>query len=69
MSAASVHRRTDAILVAAFARAVYDGRTLRGHVHAADHGWLAEGADGSLLGTFPTQQTAVRAVLDAGRRA
>jgi hypothetical protein len=68
VSARTAHRRADIALVAAFARAVYDGRALRGHVHAVDDGWLAEDVDGRLLGTFPTQQLAVRAVLDAGGR-
>jgi hypothetical protein len=69
MQKSNVRRREDLALVAAWARAVYDGRTLRGHVHPCDRGWLAERADGRILGTYAKEQLAVRAVLAAERAA
>jgi hypothetical protein len=69
MTARTARRRADDLaLVAAFSRAVYDGRELRGHVHQTEDGWLAEDVDGKLLGTHLRAQDAVHAVLDAGRR-
>jgi len=69
MSRLASRRRADLALVAAFARAVWDDSTFRGRVHRTDAGWLAESAGGRTLGSHPTERLAVRAVLDAGRRA
>jgi len=64
------HRRADLALVAAWARGVWMDSELRGRVHRPDcGGWLAESADRGALGNFPTELQAVRAVLNAGRRA
>jgi hypothetical protein len=68
MSGLATHRRADLALVAAWARAVWDDSTFCGRAHRTDAGWLAEGADGRTLGSYPTERLAVRAVLDAGRR-
>jgi hypothetical protein len=68
MSARAARLREDLALSSVWAKAVYDGRALRGHVHPIDEGWLAEGLDGDILGTFPKEQEAVRAILFAGRR-
>ena len=56
-------------MVAAWARAVWMDSELRGRVHRTEAGWLAESADGRTLGTYPTERSAVRAVLGAARLA
>jgi hypothetical protein len=68
MSDVASRRCVDVALVAAWARAVWDDSTFRGRVHRTDSGWLAESAEGRTLGSYPTERTAVRAVLDAGGR-
>jgi|HubBroStandDraft_2_1064218.scaffolds.fasta_scaffold1614526_1 hypothetical protein len=68
MNALAVRRREDVALVAAWARAVYRDAEFTGRVHRIDAGWLAEGADGRTLGSYPTERLAVGAVLDGGRR-
>ena len=68
MNGLASRRRADLALVAAWARAVWDNSTFRGRVHRNDAGWLAESADGRMLGTYPTERAAVHAVLEAGRR-
>jgi hypothetical protein len=71
MSGVAFRRRAaDLAMVAAWARAVWDDATFRGRVHRLNGAaWLAESADGRTLGSHPTELTAVRALLDAGRRA
>jgi len=63
-------RRVDRALVSACAKAVYSGRELAGHIHPSDAGWIAEGPDGRILGSFAKEKAAVGAVLNAsiGRR-
>ena len=61
--------RADLATVAVWARVVWDNSTFRGRVHRTDAGWLAESADGRTLGSYRTERLAVRAVLDAARRA
>ena len=61
-------RREDVALVRAWGRGIYAGREQVGTVHPTDLGWLAEAADGQVIGVFAKELTAVRAVLD-GRRA
>jgi len=68
MSGLASRRRADLALLAAWARAVWDDSTFLGRVHRTDAGWLAENADGRMLGSYPSERIAVRAVLDAGRR-
>ena len=67
MSGLVSRRRADLALVAAWARAVWHDSTFRGRVHRTDAGWLPESADGRTLGSYPSEQIAARAVLDAGR--
>jgi hypothetical protein len=69
MSALAKRGRDDHALVAAFGRAVYDGRELRGHIHRNDKGWIGQDSDGRLLGVHASALAAARAVLEAGRRA
>jgi hypothetical protein len=64
MNAVASRRRADLAMVAAWARAVWDGNEYRGRVHRLDGGaWLAEAHDRGALGSFPTELQAVRAVL------
>ncbi len=69
MSSLASRRRADLAMVAAWARAVWMDSELRGRVHRTEAGWLAESADGRTLGTYPTERSAVRAVLGAARLA
>jgi hypothetical protein len=69
MRALAKRRRDDLALVAAFGRAVYDGRELRGNIHRTDEGWIAQDSNGRLSGVHASALAAARAVLEAGRRA
>jgi hypothetical protein len=44
---------------------IYLGRNLVGSVRRTDAGWFSELADETIVGTFPTEQVAIRAVFDA----
>ena len=66
---AHARRREDVALIGAWARSVFDDRRgLLGRVHRTDAGWLAESADGQMLGSYPAERLAVVAILDAQRR-
>jgi hypothetical protein len=67
MRARAAQRREDIALIKAWGHAVYSGREQRGNVYPEESGeWLAEDADGKLLGSFKTERRAVAAIL-AGR--
>jgi hypothetical protein len=57
-------RREDVALVRAWGRSIYAEQEQVGTVHPIDCGWLAEDADGYLIGIFAEELIAVRAVLD-----
>ena len=69
MSPRAVCRREDRALVSVWSRRIFLDREFVGRVHSAEgNGWVAE-FRGRVLGTYPTERLAIRAVLDAGRRA
>jgi hypothetical protein len=69
MSPCAVRRREDRALISAWSRRIFRDGALCGRAHPVDDGcWLAEDFCGRMLGSYPTERAAVRAVLDAGRR-
>jgi hypothetical protein len=73
MNARAALRETRA-LVNTWSRRVYRDGELVGRVHPTDHHqwvahqWVAEIVGRLVLGIYPTERAAVRAVLDAARR-
>jgi len=60
----AAQRRENVALIKAWGHAVYSGRLLRGTVTPCESGdWLAENADGQIIGTRRTEKLAVAAVL------
>ena len=56
-------------LVNTWSRRVYRDGEFVGRVHPTDdQQWLAESADGQMLGSYPAERLAVVAILDVQRR-
>lgn len=69
MNARLAHRRADAAHAQAVSRSVYDGQRLLGRAHPLDDGrWLAEDADGEVIGRFGTVKEAAHKIALAGQR-
>ena len=68
MNARRVRARGTLAIAHAMSQAVYDGLDCVGHVYRVERGYLAEDAEGQLIGTFPSDRLAARAVCNTARR-